>query len=243
MRAQSRAVHSATRSRIDRGTDPVQLLESERRSGDVRAGRPGCPKSADRAVRARVAEFDQGRLTRPEPRDPPCPPCPRPASRPTPPLRICSRPAPWYQAIVARVFVSHASEDKVVVRRIAQALRAAGHDPWFDEEAILIGESIPAAVERGLRDSEFVLLCLSKAATARGWVEAEIDTTLMQQFRERKERVLPVRLEEVQPPRLIAQLAYADLFPGLPAFTAGIARVVQSIHGYQARREAPPHPR
>jgi hypothetical protein len=126
---------------------------------------------------------------------------------------------------------------------MAGALRDAGHDPWLDEEAILVGESIPAAVERALRDADFVLLCLSKAAAERGWVEAERDATVMQQFRERKERVLPVRLEDVQPPHLIAQLAYADLFPGEQAFASGVAKVVRSIEAYEARRADTSHPR
>jgi hypothetical protein len=125
---------------------------------------------------------------------------------------------------------------------MAGALRDAGHDPWLDEEAILVGESIPSAVERGLREADFVLLCLSKAAAERGWVEAERDATVMQQFRERKERVLPVRLEDVQPPHLIAQLAYADLFPDDQAFSVGIDRVVRSIGTYQARREGIENP-
>jgi hypothetical protein len=147
------------------------------------------------------------------------------------------------RCLVARVFLSHASADKGVVRRMAGALREAGHDPWLDEEAILVGESIPAAVERGLRDADFVLLCLSKAAAERGWVEAERDATVMQQFGERKERILPVRLEDVQPPHLIAQLAYADLFPDDQAFAAGIGRVVHSIGAYQTRRGDTTHPR
>jgi hypothetical protein len=123
------------------------------------------------------------------------------------------------------------------------ALRKAGHDPWLDEEAILVGESIPAAVGRALRNADFVLLCLSKAAAARGWVEAERDATVMQQFRERKERVLPVRLEDVEPPHLIAQLAYADLFPDERAFASGVAKVVRSIDAYAARRADASHPR
>jgi hypothetical protein len=107
---------------------------------------------------------------------------------------------------VARVFLSHASDDKPVVRRIATALRTAGHDPWLDEEAILVGESIPEAIERALQDSDFVVVCLSKAAAKRGWNEAERNASLMQQFGERNERVLPVRLEEVAPSHLIASI-------------------------------------
>ena len=136
---------------------------------------------------------------------------------------------------MARVFLSHASADKPAVRRISEALRTAGHEPWCDEEEILVGESIPAAVERGLRGTDFVVICLSKAAAERGWVEAERDATLMQQFRERKERILPVRLEDVAPPYLLASLAHVDLFPDDQAFQWGIAWLTRSIKAYEAR--------
>ena len=136
---------------------------------------------------------------------------------------------------MARVFLSHASPDKPAVYRIAEALRAAGHQPWIYEEEILIGESIPAAVESGLQKADFVVICLSKAAAARGWIEAERDATLMQQLRDRKERILPVRLDDVAPPYLIAPLVYVDLFPGDQAFQQGIARLTHSIEVYEAR--------
>jgi hypothetical protein len=115
------------------------------------------------------------------------------------------------------------------VERIAESLRAAGHDPWVDKEEILVGDSIPRAVERGLRAADFVIVCLSTAAAERGWVDAERNATMMQQFRERKGRILPVRLEPVDPPYLIAQLAYVDLFPGDDAFRRGIERLARSI--------------
>jgi uncharacterized protein YodC (DUF2158 family) len=136
---------------------------------------------------------------------------------------------------VARVFLSHTSADKPVVRRIAAALRTNGHEPWLDEEKILVGESIPAAIERGLREADFVVICLSKAAAERGWLEAERDATLIQQFRERTERILPVRLEEVALPHLIAAIAYVDLFTDEQAFNQGIVRLMRSIEAYLAR--------
>jgi hypothetical protein len=150
---------------------------------------------------------------------------------------------------MARVFLSHASPDKPAARRIGEALRLAGHQPWLDEQQILVGESIPAAVERGLRAADFVVMCLSRAAAERGWVEAERDATLMQQFSQRKERVLPVRLEDVHPPYLIASLAYVDLFPDEDTFQRGITRLARSIAAYEARAlgvagppESPNHP-
>lgn len=136
--------------------------------------------------------------------------------------------------VMARVFLSHAGPDKPAVRRIADALRAAGHEPWLDDDEVLVGESIPAAVESGLRRADFIIVCLSKAAAVRGWIEAERDAALMQQLSERKERILPVRLEDVAPPYLFASLAYVDLFPE-DQFADGIARLLRSIEVYRTR--------
>lgn len=136
---------------------------------------------------------------------------------------------------MARIFLSHTTTDKAAVRRIAEALRGAGHQPWLDEDEILVGQSIPTAVESGLRKADFVVICLSRAAAQRGWIEAERDATLMQQFRERKERILPARLEDVAPPYLIASLAYIDLFPDDLAFRRGVARLIHTIGEYEVR--------
>ncbi|WP_437925280.1 toll/interleukin-1 receptor domain-containing protein [Sorangium sp. So ce291] len=136
------------------------------------------------------------------------------------------------RAAMARVFLSHANVDKPMVRRVAEALRSAGHDPWIDDEQILVGESIPAAIERGLRQADFIVVCLSKSAAERGWVEAERDATLMQQLRERRARILPLRLEDVTPPYLIAPFAYVDVFPDSDAFRHGIERLVRSIDAH-----------
>ena len=114
---------------------------------------------------------------------------------------------------VARIFLSHAGPDKPAVRRIATALRAAGHHTWLDEDDILVGESIPAAVERGLRDADFVVLCLSKAAAERVWIDAERDASLTQQFRDGKERILPVRLEDVAHPISLRRSRTSTCFP------------------------------
>lgn len=137
---------------------------------------------------------------------------------------------------MARVFVSHTAADQPFARRIAAALRGAGHEPWLDEDEILVGESIPAAVQRGLLGADFTVICLSKVAAARGWTEAERDAVLMQQLHDRKERILPVRLEDVAPPYLIAHLAYVDVFPDGHAFERGIARLLRSIEQYTARQ-------
>jgi hypothetical protein len=53
------------------------------------------------------------------------------------------------------VFLSHSSEDKVVVRAVAERLRKDGLKVWFDAWVIKPGDSIPAKVEEGLEHLRF----------------------------------------------------------------------------------------
>ncbi|MFH1716069.1 MAG: toll/interleukin-1 receptor domain-containing protein [Planctomycetota bacterium] len=41
------------------------------------------------------------------------------------------------------VFLSHSSKDKVVVRKVAERLRADGVSVWFDEWVLKAGEEHP----------------------------------------------------------------------------------------------------
>lgn len=130
---------------------------------------------------------------------------------------------------MARLFLAHASADTPTVHRLADALREAGHDPWIDEDRIDLGDSIPSAIERGLREADFVIVCLSAAAAQRGWVQAERDAAFMQQMRDGRTRILPVRLEDIAPPYLLQSIASADLFPDAAAFGRAVRRLLRAI--------------
>lgn len=93
----------------------------------------------------------------------------------------------------------------------------------------MIGASIPGAVEQGLQNADYLVLCLSHAAAERGWVQAERHVMTMRQYAERRDRILPVRLEEVTPPTLLRHVAYVDLFPDEDAWNRGVARLLAAI--------------
>ncbi len=74
------------------------------------------------------------------------------------------------------VFISHASEDKdEVVRPLAVALQTAGLSVWYDEFELRIGDSLRRKIDRGLANSRFGIVVLSKAFFGRGWPEYELD--------------------------------------------------------------------
>jgi hypothetical protein len=74
------------------------------------------------------------------------------------------------------VFISHASEDKdEVVRPLALALRSEGLSVWFDEFELRIGDSLRRKIDKGLSNSRFGIVVLSKDFIKKGWTNYELD--------------------------------------------------------------------
>lgn len=74
------------------------------------------------------------------------------------------------------VFISHASEDKdVVVRPLAIALQDGGLRVWYDEFELKIGDSLRRKIDKGLVNSHFGVIVLSKSFFGKGWPNYELD--------------------------------------------------------------------
>jgi hypothetical protein len=74
------------------------------------------------------------------------------------------------------VFISHASEDKeAIVRPLAHALREHGLDVWYDEFELKIGSSLRQTIDRGIANSKFGVIVLSKTFFTKGWTGYELD--------------------------------------------------------------------
>ena len=74
------------------------------------------------------------------------------------------------------VFISHASEDKAeVVRPLATSIQGSGLSVWYDEFELRIGDSLRRKIDKGLANSRFGIVILSRAFFGRGWPEYELD--------------------------------------------------------------------
>lgn len=74
------------------------------------------------------------------------------------------------------VFISHASEDKdEVVRPLAHALKMQGLRVWYDEFEMKIGDSLRRKIDKGLANSKFGIVVLSKDFIKKGWTNYELD--------------------------------------------------------------------
>lgn len=111
---------------------------------------------------------------------------------------------------MARVFLSHSSKDKEFARRLAEDLRKLEHQPWLDEWEIRVGHSIPGRIEKGLAETDFLAIILSKSAVESAWVEKEWRTKYWDEVESRETRVLPLLLEDCRIPDLLKEKRYAD---------------------------------
>ena len=74
------------------------------------------------------------------------------------------------------VFISHATEDKDdVVRPLASALRDRNLKVWYDEFELKIGDSLRQKIDKGVANSKFGIVILSKSFIKKGWTNYELD--------------------------------------------------------------------
>ncbi len=116
-----------------------------------------------------------------------------------------------------RVFLCHASQDKPAVRELYKKLAAEKWiEPWLDEEELYPGQDWNMEIEKAVEAADAIIVCLSKGSiTKEGYVQREIRTAL--DYADYKPEgtlyVIPIRLEECEPPRRLRAWQYADYFP------------------------------
>lgn len=131
------------------------------------------------------------------------------------------------------VFLSHSSIDKPRVRALAEALRMEALRVFIDEDQLKVGDSLYSSLNDALDASEFVVFCISSASVKSGWVEREIGGSITKQIKARRKRVLPVLLDDVDTPALLADLVWLDMSQSTPSEVA--AQIQSAI---QAARES-----
>ncbi len=108
------------------------------------------------------------------------------------------------------VFLSHSSRDKLRVRQLAERLREAGLQVWFDEWVIQPGDDIYSAIEHGLEYARTLILCMSQAAIDSDWVKLERNTAIFRDPQNKQRRFIPVLLADCRMPDTIRRYAYVD---------------------------------
>ena len=111
---------------------------------------------------------------------------------------------------MSKIFLSHTSDDKPFVRKLAGDLRRYNHTVWIDEAEINIGDSLISKIREGLDSVDFVAVVLSKKSIESPWVQKEIEIASTREIDEKKVVVLPLLIEDVELPGFLKGKFYGD---------------------------------
>jgi hypothetical protein len=140
--------------------------------------------------------------------------------------------------IAIKVFIAYAYEDEDAAKRLSSSLKAAGFDPWLDQEQLLPGQNWPRAIDRAIEVSDFFIACLSKRSTLkRGHFQSELRYALDLASRVPLDDIflVPARLDDCVVPRTICQSTqYIDLFPD---WDRGIQKITRTMRRQRSRRQ------
>ncbi|MBI5185427.1 MAG: toll/interleukin-1 receptor domain-containing protein [Nitrospinae bacterium] len=86
-----------------------------------------------------------------------------------------------------RIFLSHKSCDKPMVRRFMSALRAVGLDPWLDEDEMTAGSHLDQSLLQGLKESCATVFFITPNFQDADFLKQEIEYAIAEE-RERTGR-------------------------------------------------------
>ena len=128
-------------------------------------------------------------------------------------------------------FLSHNSQDKPVVRQLADALVARGLRPWLDERELVPGRPWQEALEEIIQTAKTAIVMFGPAGLGP-WEEPEMRACL-NEFVNRKLPVIPVLLpgapQQPDLPLFLKAFTWVDLRGGLN--DDGLDRLVWGITG------------
>lgn len=113
-----------------------------------------------------------------------------------------------------KVFLCHAHDDLVAVRAFYKRLKKDGVDAWLDKEKLRAGVNWEYEIRKAVRESDVVIVCLSKQFAEGGFRQKEVEIALNEAALKPREEIfiIPVRLEECNVPQELSIWHWVDLF-------------------------------
>lgn len=138
------------------------------------------------------------------------------------------------------IFLSHNSNDKPIVRQIAQTLSEVyGQDKvFYDEWSIQPGDSIIENMNVGLESCNYFFFFISANSLKSTMVKLEWQAALIKKANQKQIKFIPVRIDNSIIPAIIAPTLYIDLFThGLDIATRQIIDVINGQNTFRRNNQ------
>lgn len=111
------------------------------------------------------------------------------------------------------VFISYSQNDKELAEWLANGLKEAKHQVWFDKWSLRAGDNLLAKIEAGLKGADALIVIVSKASLRSKWVMKEYSALALAlaDISGRELRTIPVLVDGSSMPDYLARYRYVDL--------------------------------
>jgi hypothetical protein len=106
---------------------------------------------------------------------------------------------------MADIFISYASVDRPVARRLADALEARGWSVWWDHRSLHSGQHFDRVIEEAICGARVVIVVWSKTSVESRWVRDEATLAL------EEGKVVPLRIDTARLPMRFRNIHTIDL--------------------------------
>lgn len=111
-------------------------------------------------------------------------------------------------------FISYFHEDADFVSRLAAVLAKRGFTVWYDQRSLTAGASWPWEIERALECTRYVALVATSDSVERPWVRREMDGAYVREGEERRQILVPLRIDDSDLPLFVRARQWCDFRPG-----------------------------
>jgi hypothetical protein len=126
-----------------------------------------------------------------------------------------------------QIFLSYANADRDVATRLSSALQDAGLRVWFGESELNIGDSVFEKIDKAIASSDVLLVFLSPTSVKSRYVQAELNSILSRELRDRAVTIVPALIKDCEIPPSLEKYRFLDLRHDL---AAGVAKLVQQLY-------------
>lgn len=131
-----------------------------------------------------------------------------------------------------KVFISYASNDLDIAKKLYNDLKNEGLKPWMDTEDILPGQDWKEKTRQAIKDSSFFIALLSSnSLKERGYVQKEqkIALEMLDEFPSSEIFIIPARLDDCKPlNEKLQAIKFADLFP-CDNYKRGLSQILRVL--------------
>src|SRR5687767_3933208 len=109
------------------------------------------------------------------------------------------------------IFVSHATADSDIAKRLVLDLKNAGHETMVDSFELGLGDDTIDFMNEGIADAHTVIILFSKHTAKAKWQNLEIRSALWNEMEQAGGSCIVVRLDNTPIPPILGPKVYGKL--------------------------------